>query len=86
MPTYEYQCQACGHELEAFQSITAGPLRKCPECGKLKLKRMIGTGGRRLQKRRQNQKHPRLWRGQEKNHQEKRLTRVLVGGDRPVPC
>ncbi|MDX1565538.1 MAG: zinc ribbon domain-containing protein, partial [Phycisphaeraceae bacterium] len=45
MPTYEYQCQACGHELEAFQSITAGPLRKCPECGKLKLKRMIGTGG-----------------------------------------
>ncbi len=45
MPTYEYQCEACGHEHEVFQSITAGPLRKCPECGKLKLKRMIGTGG-----------------------------------------
>ena len=45
MPTYEYQCDACGHQFEAFQSITAGALRKCPECNKLKLKRLIGTGG-----------------------------------------
>jgi putative FmdB family regulatory protein len=45
MPTYEYQCGECGHEFEAFQSITAGSLRKCPECGKLKLRRLIGTGG-----------------------------------------
>ena len=44
MPTYEYLCQACGFEHEAFQSITANPLRKCPQCGKLKLKRLIGTG------------------------------------------
>jgi putative FmdB family regulatory protein len=44
MPTYEYRCDACGHEMEAFQSITANPLRKCPECGKLKLKRLIGIG------------------------------------------
>lgn len=44
MPTYDYQCQACGHAFEEFQSITASPLRKCPECGKLKLKRLIGTG------------------------------------------
>ena len=44
MPTYEYVCQACKHELEEFQSITAKPLRKCPSCGKLKLKRLIGTG------------------------------------------
>jgi putative FmdB family regulatory protein len=44
MPTYEYACQACGHELELFQSITASPKRKCPECGKLQLKRLIGTG------------------------------------------
>lgn len=44
MPTYDYQCQACGHEMEAFQSITEGALRKCPSCGKLKLKRLIGTG------------------------------------------
>jgi putative FmdB family regulatory protein len=44
MPTYEYKCDNCRHELEAFQSITAKPLRKCPECGKLKLKRLLGTG------------------------------------------
>lgn len=44
MPTYDYRCDNCNHELEAFQSITAKPLRKCPECGKLKLKRLLGTG------------------------------------------
>lgn len=44
MPTYEYVCQACKHQLEEFQSITAKPLRKCPSCRKLKLKRLIGTG------------------------------------------
>jgi len=44
MPTYDYQCQACDHTFEAFQSITAKPLKKCPECGKQKLARLIGTG------------------------------------------
>ena len=44
MPTYEYRCQACEHEFEEFQSITASPLKKCPKCGKLRLKRLIGTG------------------------------------------
>ncbi|MBN2131955.1 MAG: zinc ribbon domain-containing protein [Sedimentisphaerales bacterium] len=44
MPTYEYECQQCGHEFEQFQSITANALRKCPECSKLSLKRLIGTG------------------------------------------
>lgn len=44
MPTYEYLCDACDHEFEEFQSITAKALRKCPECKKLKLKRLIGTG------------------------------------------
>ncbi len=44
MPTYEYRCQACGHELEAFQKITENPLRKCPECGKQKLERLISGG------------------------------------------
>lgn len=44
MPTYEYQCEACDHRFEEFQSMSAKPLRKCPECGKLKLKRLIGTG------------------------------------------
>ena len=44
MPTYRYVCQACDHELEAFQSMTARALRKCPECGKPKLERQIGPG------------------------------------------
>ncbi|MCC6683326.1 MAG: zinc ribbon domain-containing protein [Phycisphaeraceae bacterium] len=44
MPTYEYICDACGHQFDEFQSITAKPLRKCPECGKSKLRRLIGTG------------------------------------------
>lgn len=44
MPTYDYQCDNCDHEFEKFQSITANPLRKCPECGKMKLQRLIGSG------------------------------------------
>ncbi len=44
MPTYEYECDACQHAFEKFQPITASRLRKCPECGKLKLRRLIGTG------------------------------------------
>ncbi|MBM4103296.1 MAG: zinc ribbon domain-containing protein [Planctomycetes bacterium] len=44
MPTYDYQCDACGHKFEQFQSITISPLKKCPKCGKLKLKRLLGTG------------------------------------------
>ena len=44
MPTYEYRCNQCDHEFEAFQSITASPLRQCPACGKRSLKRLIGTG------------------------------------------
>ena len=44
MPTYEYLCDNCGHDFEKFQSITARPLKKCPDCGKNQLKRLIGTG------------------------------------------
>lgn len=44
MPTYEYQCESCGHEFEIFQSMTAPVKKKCSECGKLRLKRLIGTG------------------------------------------
>ncbi len=44
MPTYEYACGQCNHRFDAFQSITANPLRKCPACGKSALKRLIGTG------------------------------------------
>lgn len=44
MPTYDYRCDSCEHTLEAFESITAKPMKKCPSCGKLKLKRLLGTG------------------------------------------
>ncbi|MGH7213497.1 MAG: FmdB family zinc ribbon protein [Tepidisphaeraceae bacterium] len=44
MPTYEYKCTACGHAFELFQSIMAQPVKRCPECGKAKAKRLIGTG------------------------------------------
>ena len=44
MPTYEYLCDNCGHELEKFQSMTSKPLRKCPKCKKSSLKRLLGTG------------------------------------------
>ncbi len=44
MPTYEYQCKNCKHLFEEFQSITAKPLKKCPECKKIKLQRLIGGG------------------------------------------
>ncbi len=45
MPTYEYRCEACGHQFEQYQSITAAPLRKCPACGKRTVQRLMGTGG-----------------------------------------
>src|SRR5262245_1869658 len=44
MPTYDYKCAACGHCFEAFQSITAKALDKCPECGRKRLERLIGAG------------------------------------------
>jgi len=44
MPTYDYVCDACDHQFELFQSITAAPERKCPECGRRKLRRLIGPG------------------------------------------
>jgi len=45
MPTYEYECDACHHNFDEFQSFTDKPLRKCPKCGKLKLRRVFGAGG-----------------------------------------
>lgn len=44
MPTYDYECDACGHAFELFQGITAPVKRKCPECARLKLRRLFGAG------------------------------------------
>jgi len=45
MPTYDYVCAKCGHELEIFQSMKDAALKKCPACGKPGLKRQVGGGG-----------------------------------------
>jgi putative FmdB family regulatory protein len=44
MPTYEYECDACGHDFEEFQYFSEEPLTKCPKCKKKKLRRLFGTG------------------------------------------
>lgn len=44
MPTYDYVCEACEHAFELFQSMKDDAKKKCPECGKQKLRRLIGPG------------------------------------------
>ena len=44
MPTYDYKCKSCGHTWELFQSMTAKPVKECPNCGKKTAERLIGTG------------------------------------------
>ena len=43
MPFYEYECSACKHHTEVLQKISDAPLKKCPECGKQALKRLISA-------------------------------------------
>jgi putative FmdB family regulatory protein len=43
MPFYEYQCSACGEQTEVMQKISDKPLRKCPECGKNTLVKLISA-------------------------------------------
>src|SRR5262245_41909914 len=44
MPTYEYECDACGDDFEEFQYFSEPPLTRCPECKKSTLRRLVGTG------------------------------------------
>lgn len=44
MPTYTYECDACGHSFDFLQTMLDKKLKKCPECGKNKLIRLIGSG------------------------------------------
>ena len=51
MPTYEYHCQKCGKNFDAFQSMRDEPFQECPKehCqmkkwGHGKVKRLLGTG------------------------------------------
>jgi putative FmdB family regulatory protein len=43
MPFYEYQCSACGAQVEILQKITDAPLKKCPECGRSKLAKLVSA-------------------------------------------
>lgn len=45
MPTYDYECSACGHTFEELQSFSDAALTKCPKCKKKKLNRLFGGGG-----------------------------------------
>ncbi len=44
MPTYSYRCTKCGHKFDAFHSILAPPLKRCKQCAKDSLERLIGAG------------------------------------------
>ena len=48
MPIYEYQCQSCGHAVEALQKISEEPLTECPICKKPDLAKKISASGFRL--------------------------------------
>ena len=48
MPIYEYQCESCGHEMEALQKMSDDPLVECPECRAKSLKKLISAAGFRL--------------------------------------
>jgi putative FmdB family regulatory protein len=43
MPIFDYQCDACGHHFDILQKAGEGVLRKCPECGKLKLRKLLSA-------------------------------------------
>jgi putative FmdB family regulatory protein len=43
MPTYEYECEKCGHRFEVFQTMTEKPRKRCPKC-RGKLRKLVGGG------------------------------------------
>lgn len=48
MPIYEYECESCGHRLEAIQKMSDPELKDCPACGKSTLKKLISAAGFQL--------------------------------------
>lgn len=83
MPTYDYECDECGYEMEAFHGMFAEPLMDCPKCKQSKLIKLIGagaavivkgtenpctgTGGGRIEKKKPKKKFDRLGEGKNKN-------------------
>ena len=43
MPIFDYQCEACGHTFDVLQKAGEGALRKCPKCGKLRLRKQLAA-------------------------------------------
>lgn len=48
MPIYEYECSACGHQLEAIQKFSDAPLTECPKCHKQSLNKLVSAAGFQL--------------------------------------
>lgn len=48
MPIYEYQCTACGHQLEALQKMSEDPLKDCPKCTQPALSKLVSAAGFQL--------------------------------------
>ncbi len=48
MPIYEYQCDACGHQLEALQKMADAPLTQCPQCEQDSLRKKVSAAAFRL--------------------------------------
>lgn len=45
MPTYEYECNSCGHKLEAWQKMSEDPLTECPQCHQAALRKVLSAVG-----------------------------------------
>ncbi|MFA9461876.1 FmdB family zinc ribbon protein [Thiohalorhabdus sp. Cl-TMA] len=45
MPTYEYACSSCGHQLEVKQRISEDSLTECPECKEHGLRKQLNNAG-----------------------------------------
>jgi len=43
MPIYEYQCTACGHQLETMQKFSDAPLKECPACHQPDLQKLVSS-------------------------------------------
>jgi len=43
MPFYEYECPHCGYHDEVLQQINDAPLKKCPNCGKKGLRKLMSA-------------------------------------------
>ena len=48
MPIYEYECQSCGHRLEAIQKLSDDPLTDCPTCATPALRKLVSAAAFRL--------------------------------------